>query len=91
MKHKIILISLYVDDKRPLEMDDVIDSRLIPDKTLKYAGQKWSELQTRKYQTNTQPLYVLMDHDENNLTVPVAITPNPVNYYKWLLEGLYNF
>ena len=42
LKNKVVLISLYVDDKRPL--DQPIPSELKPGKQLKYIGQKWSEL-----------------------------------------------
>jgi thiol:disulfide interchange protein DsbD len=91
LKNDVVLISLYVDDKRPLEGDDVIESKLVPGKKLKYIGQKWSELQTIKYKTNTQPFYVLMNHEEKNLIQPVAYTPNSDVYYNWLLDGISNF
>lgn len=91
LKNKVVLISLYVDDKRKLKPDEIIDSKLRPGKKLKYIGQKWSELQTIKYKANTQPMYVLMDHDENNLIPPVAYTPNVDEYFTWLEKGLLNF
>lgn len=76
LKNEVVLISLYVDDKRALEADEVVDSKLRPGKKLKYIGQKWSELQTLRYQTNSQPFYVLMDHQEENLNTPVGYTPD---------------
>ena len=91
LKNDVILISLYVDDKRPLPANEVIDSKLKPGKKLKYIGQKWSELQTIKYKTNTQPMYVLMDHNENNLIDPVAYTPDVDAYHSWLLKGIQSF
>jgi thiol:disulfide interchange protein DsbD len=91
LKNDIVLISLYVDDKRPLPEDEVVESQLRPGKKLKYIGQKWSEFQTIKYKTNTQPFYVLMDHDEENLIDPVGYTPNVDEYYNWLKAGLDNF
>ncbi|KAB1068150.1 thiol:disulfide interchange protein [Tamlana haliotis] len=91
IKNDVILISLYVDDKRKLKADEVIDSKLKPGKKLKYIGQKWSELQTIKYKTNSQPFYVLMNHDEENLITPVAYTPNVDEYYNWLKEGISKF
>ncbi|TNM51568.1 thiol:disulfide interchange protein, partial [Streptomyces sp. NP160] len=51
LKNDVVLISLYVDDKRKLSDDDVTDSKLKPGKKLRYIGQKWSELQTIKYKT----------------------------------------
>ncbi|MEM5565512.1 protein-disulfide reductase DsbD domain-containing protein [Psychroserpens sp. AS72] len=91
LKNDVVLISLYVDDKRKLEEDEIVDSKLKPGKKLKYIGQKWSELQTIKYKTNTQPYYVLMDHDENNLNTPVAYTPDADEYYSWLSDGIDKF
>ena len=91
LKNKVVLVSLYVDDKRPLKDDEVVDSKLNPGKKLKYIGQKWSELQTIKYKANSQPFYVLMNHDESNLIAPVAYTPDVEEYYNWLQEGIANF
>ena len=91
IKNDVVLISLYVDDKRKLEEDEIVDSKLKPGKKLKYIGQKWSELQTIKYKTNTQPFYVLIDHNEENLITPVAYTPDVDTYYGWLQKGISNF
>jgi len=91
LKNDVVLISLYVDDKRPLPADEVIESQLRPGKKLKYIGQKWSEFQTIKFKTNTQPFYVIMDHDENNLLPPVGYTPNADEYYNWMEESINNF
>ena len=91
LKNDVILISLYVDDKRPLNEKDIVDSKLKPGKKIKYIGQKWSEMQTIKYQTNSQPFYVLMNHQEQNLTQPIGYTPNVDEYYNWLKEGISQF
>ena len=91
LKNDVVLISLYVDDKRELKNHEIVDSKLKPGKKLKYIGQKWSELQTIKYKTNSQPFYVLMDHDEENLINPVAYTPDVDAYYNWLKEGISKF
>lgn len=91
LKNKVVLISLYVDDKRPLEASEVVESKLKPGKQLKYIGQKWSELQTLKYKANSQPFYVLMDHNEENLIDPVSFTPDADVYYEWLQKGISNF
>lgn len=91
LKNKVVLISLYVDDKRKLEADEIVESKLKPGKNLKYIGQKWSEFQTIKYKANSQPFYVLMDHNEENLIDPVAYMPNADEYYNWLEKGISNF
>jgi len=91
LKNDVVLISLYVDDKRKLEADEIVDSQLNPGKKLKYIGQKWSEMQTIKYKANSQPFYVLIDENQENLNIPVAYTPNVDEYYNWLKEGILNY
>lgn len=91
LKNEVVLISLYVDDKRPLADGEEIESKLYPGRKLKYIGQKWSEFQIIRYGANAQPFYVLMGHNEENLTEPVAYTPNVKEYYDWLKKGIANF
>jgi len=90
LNNDVVLISLYVDDKRPLPENEQVVSK-ITGKVLKYTGQKWSELQILKYKTNAQPYYVLMDHNENDLNKPSAYNPDINAYYNWLQEGVRNF
>ncbi|WP_347373475.1 cytochrome c biogenesis protein CcdA [Aequorivita sp. Q41] len=87
LKEDIVLISLYVDDKRPLPDGQEIVSE-ISGKKLRYIGQKWSEFQILKYKANAQPFYVLMDHDEENLIDPVGYTPDIEEYNTWLRNGI---
>jgi thiol:disulfide interchange protein DsbD len=91
LKKDVVLISLYVDDKRPLKENEIVMSKLKPGKKLKYIGQKWSEMQTIRYKTNTQPMYVLIDHNENNLVTPVGYTPDVNVYSQFLKSGIENF
>jgi thiol:disulfide interchange protein DsbD len=90
LKNDIVLISLYVDDKRKLPEGENITSELTG-KELKYIGQKWSEFQTIRYKANAQPFYVLMDLEENNLLDPVGYTPDIQEYKTWLEKGVKKF
>lgn len=90
LKEDIVLISLYVDDKRPLPDGETITSE-ISGKKLRYIGQKWSEFQILKYEANAQPFYVLMGHDEQNLIDPIGYTPDGEEYYAWLRSGVKAF
>ncbi|NLN24544.1 MAG: thiol:disulfide interchange protein [Bacteroidetes bacterium] len=87
LKEEVVLISLYVDDKRKLPEDEVMISE-ISGKELRYIGQKWSEFQILRYKANAQPFYVILDHDEQNLNEPVGYMPNVDEYYAWLREGV---
>ncbi|MBO9585314.1 MAG: thioredoxin family protein [Flavobacterium sp.] len=90
LNNDVVLISLYVDDKRPLPETEQFFSEITGEK-LKYAGQRWSEFQILKYKTNAQPYYVLIDHEEKKLNQPTAYNPDIEFYNNWLEEGIKNF
>lgn len=90
LKNDVVLVSLYVDDKRPLPDGESPISE-ISGKKLRYIGQKWSEFQILKYQANAQPFYVLMDHNGNNLIEPIGYTPDGDEYLAWLRKGVNAF
>ncbi len=90
LKNKIVLISLYVDDKRALPESEQYTSE-ITGKKVTYIGKKWSEFQILKYKANAQPYYVLLDHEGNNLNEHIAYNPDIDEYLAWLNEGIGNF
>lgn len=90
LKGDLIVISLYVDDKRELPEKEQVISKLTG-KKIKYIGQKWSEFQTIAYKTNAQPFYVLIDNEGKNLNEPSAYNPDSKEYLNWLKEGISNF
>ncbi|MBV7269931.1 thioredoxin family protein [Winogradskyella sp. WHY3] len=91
LKNDVVLISLYVDEQIEFPEGEAPDSKLRPGKKLRNVGQKWSEMQTIRYKTNTQPYYVLMGHNEENLIDPVGYTPDVDEYNNWLKKGISNF
>ncbi len=91
LKNDVVLISLYVDDPKPLPEDEIREYTLKPGKYWKDYGDKWGDLQASRYNANTQPMYVLMDHNEENLNNPVAYTPNVDEYHAWLKDGISKF
>jgi len=91
LKNDVVLISLYVDDQRPLPAGEALESKLRPGKKLKNIGQKWSEFQTIRYKANTQPFYVLIGHDESNLNAAVGYTPDADKYLSWMKDGIGKF
>ncbi len=85
-----VLISLYVDDKTPLpEAEQYVSS--FSGSKVKTTGKKWSDLQSRIYQTNSQPYYVLLDHNGKLLAHPRGYTPDADLYKKFLEEGICRF
>ena len=90
LKNDIVLISLYVDDKRKLPESEQYVSE-VTGKKIRTTGNKWSDFQIERYQANAQPYYVLIDLEENNLNAPVGYTPDVEEYQAWLLEGVSKF
>lgn len=85
-----ILVSLYVDDKKELPEEEKRVSKVTGNK-IKTIGNKWSDLQTERYQTNTQPYYVLLDHNEKLLTKPEGYNPDIDNFIRFLDAGKKEF
>lgn len=85
-----VLIQLYVDDKTEMAKEDVV---MTPEgRTLNTIGKKWSDLQARKFQSNSQPFYVLLDpRTEALLAQPQGADYDPVKYAGYLKEGLETF
>lgn len=91
LKNDVVLISLYVDDKRELPKEKQFTTAS-GDKIIT-TGDKWTEFMISKYKTNTQPLYVITDLEGNNLNAskPTISYVSADEYLKWLKEGISNF
>jgi thiol:disulfide interchange protein DsbD len=90
LKNELVLISLYVDDKKDLPKTEQYISSTTG-KKIKTIGNKWSDFQITNYRANAQPFYVLLDTNENMLNEPIAYEPDIDVYYNWLKEGVSNF
>lgn len=92
LKNEIVLISLYVDDKRDLPEGEQFVSK-ITGSEIKTIGAKWADFMISKYKTNTQPLYVLTDLEGNSLneTTPTISYTNVDEYESWLKAGIAKF
>jgi thiol:disulfide interchange protein DsbD len=90
LKNDVVLISLYVDDKRPLPENEQYTSE-VTGKKIRYIGAKWSDFQISKYKANAQPYYVLLDHKGNNLNEHTAYNPDIEAYLAWLKDGIEKF
>ncbi len=86
----LVLISLYVDDKKELPETEQYVSETTG-KKIKTIGNKWSDLQIKTYKANAQPFYVIVDHNSASLTETSAYNPDIEEYYNWLQSGIKNF
>tara|TARA_A100001011_G_scaffold341883_1_gene375024 strand:+ start:1527 stop:3476 length:1950 start_codon:yes stop_codon:yes gene_type:complete len=89
LRDEIVLISLYVDDRKPLpeaEQQTITyadgSSRL-----LETVGQQWSAFQAINFKSVSQPYYVLLHPDGTILNPPIQYT-DKATYLSWLKEGI---
>jgi len=88
---KFVVLSLYVDDKKELPENEQYMSEFFKGKKIKTLGNKFSEMEAKYFDRNTQPYYVLISPDEKLLTNPKDYTPNPKDYIQFLDCGLNSF
>jgi thioredoxin-related protein len=81
-----VLIQLYVDDKTDLAANE--QTTTAQGKHIQTIGNKWSYLETSKFQANSQPFYVLLDNSGNLLVPPGGADYDPVSYGRFLDSGL---
>jgi len=92
LREDYVLISLYVDEKTKLPKEEQIEVQIgTKTKMLRTVGNKWSYMQAERFKTNSQPYYVVLDHDENQLGEPAAYDPDIEKYVEWLDTGIEAF
>ncbi len=94
LSNDIVLISLYVDERIDLPLSEQYETTIAgKKKKVKTTGDKWMVLQTERYKTNSQPYYVVIDHDENQLGESANYQDHgKVNLFKeWLTTCISEF
>ncbi|MBO6190793.1 MAG: thioredoxin family protein [Prevotella sp.] len=84
-----ILVSLYVDDKTPLPEPVEVSDGQGGTRTLRTIGAKWSDLQSRRYGTNAQPYYVIIDSEGNQLAPGRGYNEDVAAFVKFLKQSNY--
>ena len=89
LRDEVVLISLYVDDRKLLDDSDqqTINYEDGSTRKLTTVGQKWSTFQALNFKSVSQPYYVLMLADGTILNPPVQYT-DAATYLAWLKEGI---
>ncbi len=90
LNNDYVLISLFVDDKTPLEQPVEVEYNG-KKRTLRTVGDKWSYLEEMKFGYLTQPLYVLVDNEGNPLARSFSYKEDVTDYMKFLGEGMKNY
>ena len=93
LRDKMIIVSLYVDEKTALPAAEHKELEYAPGKKMKITeiGHKWSYLQTTRYKSNTQPYYRLIGPKGEDLDIGSADYEhhgNATAFKAWLEKGL---
>lgn len=90
LNEEYILVSLYVDDRTDLAVDEQYVSDF-SGKRIRRIGQKWSDLQQSRFGVNAQPYYVVTDENGKQLIPAQAYNEDIPNYINFLERGLEAF
>jgi thiol:disulfide interchange protein DsbD len=92
LNNDVVLVSLYVDDKRSLDPKDYMTVEWYgKQREITDIGDKFKYMEETLYGQSTQPLYVILDHNEKPLNPVRGYDPNIPDYIKWLDEGISKF
>lgn len=90
LNNDFVLISLYVDDKQPLDHPiEIVENG--KKRTLRTIGDKWSYLQRSKFGANAQPFYVIIDNEGKPLTGSYSYDEDISHYLEFMNKGLENY
>ena len=90
LDENFILVSLYVDDKTDLPENEKYTSATTG-KKIKRVGQKWADFQISKFESNSQPYYIILSHEEEILEGPRGYNSNIKEYVDFLENGIFKF
>ena len=91
LKEDYIVVSLYTDDKKALPENEQFDSKVLETK-VNTVGKKFKHLQAERFNTISQPYYVLLGTDEKELvSPPIGVEFNIKKYLQYLDKGLSEF
>ena len=90
----VVLVSLYVDERINLPLDQqYVTTMAGKEKKVKTTGDKWMVFQANTFGTNSQPYYVMLDHNEQELLEPANYQDyGSVSLFQdWLERGVNTF
>jgi len=91
IRNQYVLIQLYVDDKTTLPVAEQYVSKF-SGKNVTTIGALNSDIQASRFNSNSQPFYVLMDPaTEQPMVSPQGADYDPQSYLKYLNSGLHIF
>lgn len=91
LKNDFVLISLYVDDKRPLPEPIEVTRPDGTKRKLRTIGDRWSYLEETSYGYLSQPFYVVVNHEGKPLSGSFTYKEDVPEFLKFLEEGSRKF
>tara|TARA_B110000305_G_C19465341_1_gene657461 strand:+ start:10206 stop:12281 length:2076 start_codon:yes stop_codon:yes gene_type:complete len=93
LRNEVVIVSLYVDDKTELPKEEHETVEYAPGKfkNITQVGHKWSYFQASKYKKNTQPYYIMIGPNGEDLSNGGADYEHHGSadlFKKWLDEGM---
>jgi thiol:disulfide interchange protein DsbD len=89
LNNDVVLVSLYVDDKRELDPKDYMTVQWYgKERQITDIGDKFKYMEEKIYGQSTQPLYVLVDGNEQVLAPIRGYNPSIPEYINWLQDGI---
>ncbi len=91
LRSEVVLISLYVDERKKLPEQEQYVSETTG-KKIRTVGNRWSDFQIENFKNNSQPYYVMLGHDGlEPLHESAAYDPDIPAYEDWLERGIGHF
>lgn len=87
LREEFVMVELFVDDRTELVADEQYVSEY-SGKKINTIGKKNSDFQAASFNSNSQPLYVIVDTDGNVLIPPSGANYDVNSYAAYLQEGI---
>lgn len=87
LKQDFVMVELFVDDRTELTAEEQFVSSY-SGKKINTIGKKNSDFQASKFNSNSQPLYVIVDAEGNVLIPPTGADYNIDSYAAYLQKGI---
>ena len=95
LRNDVVIVSLYVDERTPLDKKDQSEVEINGRKmAITTIGNKWTAKQIVEYGTASQPYYVMQNTSGEDLPIGSADFQNhsnPEKFKKWIKSGLAEF
>jgi thiol:disulfide interchange protein DsbD len=87
LRNEFVIVALYTDDRTRLPEEEWYVSE-VDGKEKRTIGQQNVDFEIKHFQTNTIPLYVIMDADGNVVNTPRGTDLDIQSYLGWLRDGI---